>query len=178
MTMVSDPIPQASGPDASERKKRLHFCSLVWKGAFLWTGVSWERPLGTLKIRSGHKDKKNFNQAECGSWQVSTEQRAAKWGTPRMAAVREEFSAEGIWAKCWKTGGGSPVEKIREAVSGRGKSLDKGLACLWLLPLRWAASRGPWAVFAFHMSINIHTQCLAFIYGVMIVVTLFHLPNA
>lgn len=33
-------------------------------------------------------------------------------------------------------------------------------------------------MFAFHVSINIHTQCLAFTYGVMVVVTLFYLPTA
>lgn len=43
---------QPSGPDTSERKKSHYFCSLGWKGAFLWTGVPLERPLGVLKIRS------------------------------------------------------------------------------------------------------------------------------
>lgn len=123
-----------------------HFSRLV----FPWKGL-WE------PWKSGLVKKiKNYNQEHCENWWG--QQWAARRGSPGLDGVREEVSEEGTLSQVLKNRRYSPVEKMKEGVSGRGNHLEKGWACLWLLPFRWAASGSPWAVFAFDVHINLSTQ--------------------
>lgn len=86
MLMIPVPTPQTSDADANEKQQQgIYLCFLGWKGAFLWTGVSLERLLGTLKTTPGQI--KIDNQVQYGSCPRSGEQLGAEDGIPHPARM-------------------------------------------------------------------------------------------